>query len=122
MNSKTKVISLRVEEAIHNELERQAEAEGMNISSLVREMVYAFVYSARHDEINDVIQVEGDSTTELLEKMEGRIKLIKRSLHKAKNYTEQLEDMEDMFDNVYISLDEALKKGAKKISELKVKA
>jgi len=122
MNSKTKVISLRVEEAIHNELERQAEAEGMNISSLVREMVYAFVYSARHDEINDVIQVEGDSTTELLEKMESRIKLIKRSLHKAKNYTEQLEDMEDMFDNVYISLDEALKKGAKKISELKVKA
>jgi len=121
MSNKNKVVSLRVEEAIYNELDKQAEAEGVKISDIVRDMIYAFVYSqVKHKEVNDVVSAEGDNITELLRVMENRLRLIKNSLHKTRGYVQHLEEMEEMFDNVYDGLGEQVKKGVQKISELKV--
>ncbi|WP_297899832.1 ribbon-helix-helix protein, CopG family [uncultured Methanobrevibacter sp.] len=122
MSAKNKIISLRVEEDLYNELEKQAEAEGENISNIVREMIYAFVYSqSKYRELNKVITVKGENIKEFINEVEGRRELINKSLLSSRDYIEQLENMNSLFEDVMKSLEEQVKRGAHKISDLKVK-
>ncbi|HPQ80065.1 MAG TPA: hypothetical protein PLG47_06395, partial [Candidatus Dojkabacteria bacterium] len=103
-------------------LEKQAEAEGENISNIVREMIYAFVYSqSKYRELNKVITVKGENIKEFINEVEGRRELINKSLLSSRDYIEQLENMNSLFEDVMKSLEEQVKRGAHKISDLKVK-
>ena len=111
---KTKVVGVRLPEAIYKEIEKQASGEGNTISQYIRELVYSFYYPAyKLQVLNKVIEMRGSKTSEFAKAVEERKRELEESIEKSKGYTGKLEGLSKMFEGTLADVNELIKKGVK---------
>lgn len=113
---KTKVVGVRLPEAIYKEIEKQASEKGNTISHHIRELVYSFYYPAyKLQALNKVIEMRGNKTSEFAKAVEERKREIEKSIEKSKGYTGKLEGLSKMFEDTLADVNELIKKGVKEL-------
>jgi hypothetical protein len=111
---KTKVVGVRLPEAIYKEIEKQASERGNSISQYIRELVYSFYYPAyRLQALNKLIEVKGSKTSEFAEALEERKAELEKSIEQSRGYLGKLEGLEKVFNEMLADVKELIKKGVK---------
>lgn len=111
---KTKVVGVRLPEAIYKEIEKQASERGNTLSQYIRELVYSFYYPAyRLQALNKIIEMKSNKTSDFAKAFEERKIELEKSIEKSKGYIKELEGLGKYFEETLQAVNEMIKKGVK---------
>jgi len=111
--SKTKVLTVRVEEELYRKL--QDDSKGNGVAQYVRELVYSFYYpKVKLEELHRIIE-SSSKTSEVLRKFEERKEKIEESIHKSQESIEHLKELDREFSNSLKELARMVKEGIEEI-------
>lgn len=113
--SKTKVLTVRVDDELYRKLQEDSKEVG-GVAQYVRELVYNFYFpKIKLDELHKLIEVRGNKTSEILKGFEERKEKIEDSIVKSRENIEHLEDLNKGFEGVMKELRGMIKKGIEEI-------
>ena len=119
---KTKVVGVRLPEAIYKEIEKQALEKGNTISQHIRELVYSFYYPAyRLQALNKIMYLRGSKTSEFAKAVEERKRELEKSIEKSKGYIKKFEGLQKSFEETLQAVNEMIEKGVKEFETYSTK-
>lgn len=108
--SKTRVLTVRVEENLYKKLKGDANSEG--VAQYVRGLVYDFYYSrVKLEELHKTIEMKGNKISDFLKLVEERKARIEESIKTSKESIEHLQDLNRGFDGLLKDLSRMVKEG-----------
>lgn len=112
--SKTRVLTVRVEENLYKKLQGEANSQG--VAQYVRGLIYDFYFpKMKLEELHRIIEHKGNKTSELLKAVEERKARIEESIKTSKESIEHLQDLNRGFDGVLKDLSRMVKEGVEEI-------
>ena len=115
--SKTKVLTVRVEEGLYRKLQEDSQEVG-GVAQYVRELVYNFYYpKVKLEELHKILEVKSNKTSELLKQVEERKEKLEESIGKSKESIEHLQELEKAFNDWLKELNRMVKAGIEEIPQ-----
>lgn len=108
--SKTRVLTVRVEEELYKKLQEDSQNEG--VAQYIRGLIYDFYFpKMKLEELHRIIEHKGHKTSDVLKGVEERKARIEESIKTSKESIEHLQDLNKGFDGILKELSRMVKEG-----------
>jgi len=113
--SKTKVLTVRVEEGLYRKLQEDSQEVG-GVAQYVREILYTFLYSSvKVNELHEVLTLKSSKTSTILKQVEERQEELEKSIENSRKNVKHLEELNSSILEFMNSLNEMVKEGIEEI-------